>query len=225
MSEPTLEVPTQPTQPVETPSPPANLQELANAIQPEVTPSEPVASEPAPAPVKFDATKYEKAFEESGQLSDEHYQELEDFGLPRQVVDDYIAGRVASTQQQGAQFVADTLTQAGVDHQQFEAVSSWARQSLAAEDRTAYNKAVQSGDPQIAAMAVKMLNEQFVAANGRDPALTTGSNQPSSGDVYESKAQALTDVTDPRYTNDPAFRKKVEEKVSRSKDLHTRPLQ
>ena len=38
----------------------------------------------------------------------------------------------------------------------------------------------------------------------------------SVSDTFESSAQVISAMNDPRYANDPAYRKKVEDKIARS---------
>ena len=65
--------------------------------------------------------------------------------------------------------------------------------------------------------AVAGLKARFDATVGFEPQRSVEANKARSGaDRYESVAQMTKDMGDPRYKKDPAFRLKVQDKLSRS---------
>jgi hypothetical protein len=64
--------------------------------------------------------------------------------------------------------------------------------------------------------AIKGMYARF-SSETREPNLSTGDNQQSTGSAYESVGQMKADMSDPRYATDSAFRKMVADKVARSK--------
>jgi hypothetical protein len=80
----------------------------------------------------------------------------------------------------------------------------------------AYNKAMESGSVDQAKLAVAGLGVKFSAAVGSEPNLEGGRVTSAPGDVYESMAQVTADMKDPKYTNDSAYRAKVQAKLGRS---------
>ena len=149
-------------------------------------------------------------FAESGELSDKTFDALEDAGLPREFVEQYIAGQQAMSVQQAAT-IQESIGGAG----NYEAMSEWAGENLADGDLDAFNDIVEGGSVEQARVAVKGLYAQFLAAGGKGPALVQGSTSGDSGvKPFGSTAQVTEAMRDPRYASDPAYREQVEKRMS-----------
>jgi hypothetical protein len=149
---------------------------------------------------------------ESGELPEADYKALEKAGIPKQLVDQFIAGQEAMLNAT-RQSVFSTV---GGEEAYFN-MTDWAADNMSKEEVLAYNKAVNSGDMNMAMMAVKGLQARFSAEVGYEPQRqVTGGNAKSTDAVYRSLAELQKDMADPRYQKDPAFRKDVENKLSRS---------
>ena len=156
--------------------------------------------------------EFSTEFAAKGELSAESYDKLEKAGIPKAVVDQYIAGQQAIAES----YRKDVTSVAGGDDT-FKEMVTWAAANLSKEEIAAYNKAVDSGDVNQAKLAVAGVFQKFDAAGrGGEPSLLTGAGGKVSGDVYESLAQMQKDMASPEYKTDPAFRKKVEQKIARS---------
>ena len=69
-------------------------------------------------------------------------------------------------------------------------------------------------------LAVDGLQARYMAATDQEPRLIGGrSSRGSSNDVFESNAQLVEAMNDPRYSRDSAYRKKVADKLGRSNIL------
>lgn len=149
---------------------------------------------------------------ESGELPEADYKALEKAGIPKQLVDQFIAGQEAilnATRQ-------SVFSTVGGEEAYFN-MTDWAADNMSKEEVLAYNKAVNSGDMNMAMMAVKGLQARYSAEVGFEPQRqVTGENAKASASVYRSLAELQKDMADPRYQRDPAFRKDVENKLSRS---------
>ncbi|QFP93676.1 capsid assembly scaffolding protein [Ralstonia phage P-PSG-11-1] len=159
--------------------------------------------------------EFSAEFAQKGELTAESYEKLEKAGIPKAVVDQYIAGQQAIAES----YRKDVTSVAGGDDK-FAEMVTWAGANLSKEEIAAYNKAVDSGDINQAKLAVAGVYQKFDAA-GRsgEPSLVTGAGGKVTGDVYESLAQMQKDMASPEYKADPAFRKKVEQKIARSNIL------
>jgi hypothetical protein len=146
---------------------------------------------------------------ENGSLSDEHYAALEEAGIPREYVDQYIAGVQAEAEQ-----IRDQIFDEVGGEEQFAAMSEWAAANLSEQELNAYNEAVESGDMSVVRSAVMSLAFRYQRDAGRDPNLVGGNNGGLAG--FESLAQLTAAMKDPRYTSDPAYRREVEQKLARS---------
>ena len=149
-------------------------------------------------------------FAESGELSDKTFDALEAAGLPREFVEQYIAGQQAMSVQQAAT-IQESIGGAG----NYEAMSEWAGENLADGDLDAFNDIVEGGSVEQARVAVKGLYAQFLAAGGKGPALVQGSTSGDAGvKPFGSTAQVTEAMRDPRYASDPAYRENVEKRMA-----------
>lgn len=160
----------------------------------------------------LDFDELSTAYWENGQLDDTHYEKLEQAGIPKNIVDQFIAGQEAllnATRQSVFNSVG------GEDA--YNDMTAWAADNFSKEEIEAYNKAVNSGDINTANMAVKGLKARFDAEVGFEPRREVkGSTAKAGSTTYRSVAELEKDMSDPRYKNDPAFRKDVERKLARS---------
>jgi hypothetical protein len=150
----------------------------------------------------------------NGELSDGHYEALEKAGIPREYVDAYINGIEAQNQIANDQL----LSQVG-GQEKYSEITEWAKASLSATDIDKYNRAIDSGDPEVMEQAVMGLSYRYSAENGRSPSLVSGKTSGSGSSTFESVAQVTEAMRDPRYAKDPAYRKEVENRLSRSNIL------
>jgi len=165
------------------------------------------------AGLDFDALS--ASYETNGGLTDDDYGKLEKAGIPRQIVDEFIAGQEARR----------TI----IENQVFEAVGSktaygrmteWAAENLSEDEIEIYNREVNSGNVKRIMFAVNGLKAQYERAVGFEPSRrVSGKTGGAANSAYESWAQVQADMSDPRYQNDPAFREKVVQKLARSNNL------
>lgn len=162
----------------------------------------------------LDITTFQSEFDQNGSLAETSYEALEKAGINRATVDAYIAGQKALA----AQFQSEVKSIAGGD-EGFAAMVEWAAANADPKDIAAYNRAIDSGDVDAAKLAVAGMYGKFQASRPDEPALIAGAGGKVTGDVYESRQQLTVDMADPRYKNDPAFRKQVIDRLARSSIL------
>jgi hypothetical protein len=164
------------------------------------------------AGLDFDA--FTSKFAQNGELSDEDYAALEGAKIPRAMVDAYIEGQKAI-----AQSHRSTLLSVVGGEEGFTSVSTWAADALDADDITAFNSVMDSGDLGAMKLALAGLKAQYDAENGSEPKLLTTDNSASSADVFRSSAELTAAMKDPRYARDPAYRRDIEQKLARSNNV------
>jgi hypothetical protein len=148
-------------------------------------------------------------------LSAADYAALAAQGIPKGTVDAFVAGQIAI----GEQLVGRMHQHVG-GAETFNAMMAWAGEgNLSAAEVNAFNNIIDNGDEAAVKMALSGLQARYAAGGNNAPKLLGGGRTASAGDVYESIAQMMTDMRDPRYATDPAFRSKVESKVGRSSIL------
>lgn len=159
----------------------------------------------------LDYTSYSQEIETTGGLSEESYAALEKGGFPRELVDSHIAG--VQAQAQLFQAAIDNIT-GGQDN--LNTMIEWATTNLPEAEKTTFNKMTASRDYNQLKMALENLTNKYTAANGTGLTPVMGSTNGASLDVFESQSQVVAAMKDPRYAKDPAYRRKVEQKLDRS---------
>jgi hypothetical protein len=173
----------------------------------------------APGLTEAEMAKFGNEVVQTGALSKESYDALEKKGIPRPLVDAYIAGQQA----QGRQLVESAHAAAG-GPDQYKAMIAWALENVPKEELGVFNEAVNSGSQSHALAAVKGLAAQYLAAGApaaRAPAAkefagtsrTGGAGGGESG--YTSNLQMQADMNHPLYlAGDPAFHAAVDRKIA-----------
>lgn len=168
---------------------------------------------------------------DSGGDISEHFDVLaETFGVPRQVVENYVSKAGAVPGGAEAQPVASELTEADTaelkqmvgGEEKFAELSGWAAKNLTKEALVEYNEVVDSGNKAAIKWALRALQGKYKAPDAVvEPKLYGGGNAPSP-QVFESQQQ-LMDAMNKRndrgqvlYEVDEAYRNKVVEILSRS---------
>lgn len=156
-----------------------------------------------------------------GQLADEDYGQLQEAGFSREMVDAYLQGlnyQATKDNQLASQEVAAIRQEYGGDAQ-YAAMIEWAAANLAKSEVDAFNQVVNTQSLDVVKLAVAGLHAKYTGAVGREPKLISGRAPKQAGDKFESTAQVVEAMKDPRYESDPAYRRKVEQKLARSSIL------
>tara|TARA_Y100001972_G_scaffold35963_1_gene44405 strand:- start:67 stop:825 length:759 start_codon:yes stop_codon:yes gene_type:complete len=161
------------------------------------------------AGLNFDTLAQEYA--EKGQLGDESYKALEQSGIPKAYVDQFIAGQKAIGEQQ----TTNVKTMVGGE-EAYNEMASWASKNMSDGEKKAYNAAVNSADMNTVKLAVDGLRAKYQAANGTEPSLMQGKATPVAEQGFESWAEVTAAMADPRYSKDPAYQEAVKQKLANS---------
>ena len=100
--------------------------------------------------------------------------------------------------------------------QEYSNLLNWAGQNLPKSTVDAFDALCDSGDVNSIQLAVSGIKAQYENANGYEGRMLSGKPPQPSGDVFNSQAQVVEAMSDPRYDNDPAFRQEVMNKLERS---------
>jgi hypothetical protein len=95
----------------------------------------------------------------------------------------------------------------------------WAQTNLQEQEIAMFDTVMDRGDPLSAFFAVRSLAYRYNDAVGYDGKMLTGTAAKGNTDVYRSQAEVVKAMSDPKYDNDPAYRRDVMNKLERSKDL------
>ena len=162
--------------------------------------------------------------ENNGTLSDEMYTDLGKAGFNKAMVDSYLEGvrnQVGMEQAQADEAPVLSDTEVAEVHsiaggkQGYEQLMAWASDNISDADAKNFDEVVETGNKAAVTFAVKALFGQYEDAMGRDSTLIQG-KQSAPSDVYRSMAQVVSDMNDPRYDRDEAYRDDVQAKLARS---------
>jgi len=156
--------------------------------------------------------KFYAEFADKGELSENSYTELSKIGLSKEVVDTYISGQQALIDQKANKIMATVGGQ-----EQYNEMINWASKNLEVQEIKAFNNTLDNGTIEQAQLAIAGVQAKY-NQNNAEPNLFTG-NKAEANVGYRSVGEMLTDINDPRYSTDSAFRQDVENKVKQSNTL------
>lgn len=158
----------------------------------------------------LDYNKYANEYSEKGELSPESYTELQGKGMSTEMVDSWIQGQEAISNQ-----LQETAFNSVGGEQSYQNLVKWAGDSLPQNEIDAFNRALESPNNQDSLFAIKSLNAQYQMANNT-PNLIQGTTGTSSSGAFTSLAQMSEAMKDPKYQTDPVFREEVANKIATS---------
>lgn len=198
------------SKPVEPPKEAPKVNAKAEPKDDSKTPED--AAGKAVADAGLDMTSLRTEYQTNGQLTQESYDKLAKAGITADVVDGYIEGQKARVQVMQSEAHAVTEGKEG-----YEAMIEWAKANATPTEIQAYNKAVNSTVQSERELAVRGMWSRYGADSGNTGNLITNKVNLKGGEgSYESRAQMMVDMQNPKYKSDPAFRKSVETKLANS---------
>jgi len=96
----------------------------------------------------------------------------------------------------------------------------WAQGSLNEQEIQMFDAVMQRGDPLSAFFAVRSLAYAYNDAVGYDGKMVQGKAPKQNTDQFRSQAEVVAAMGDPRYENDPAYRRDIMEKLERSPNVN-----
>lgn len=163
--------------------------------------------------VDYDALSQE--FWANGDLTQESYDMLEEAGIPREIVDSYINSQINMMETQRSSIMNDVGGEEG-----YQQLTAWAADNLDDAEIDYFNSVMDGNDFNAIRMTVRSVAARREASEGIEPARNlSGGLSGGTGGSYESVTQLMSDMQNPSYENDPAFRAQVEAKLGRSNIL------
>ena len=158
-------------------------------------------------------------WQETGKLEDDDYKALEGAGFSKDMVEAYLDGvqyRAEQDSQLAAKEVAAIKNEFGGE-QVYTEMIQWAAGNLDKAEVDAFNSMLRTSNPHQIRIAVAGIQAAYMNNAPREPKLVGGRTPRPNTTKFESTAQVVAAMNDPKYKEDPAYRKQVEEKLSRSK--------
>lgn len=145
---------------------------------------------------------------ETGELSEDSYEALNQSGIPKHIVDAFIQGQEAKSQ-----IITNNAFSLVGGEDQYNQMLNWATNNLTEQEIDAFNANLQSQDAAATSFAIKGLYTQYAMASGVAPNLVQGTGQTGSG-AFRSVAEMKEAMKDPKYKTDPAFRNEVAQRLA-----------
>ena len=96
----------------------------------------------------------------------------------------------------------------------------WAQGALNEQEIKMFDAVMQKGDPLAAFFAVRSLGYAYQDAVGYDGHMVQGKAPRQSNDQFRSQQEVVAAMGDPRYDEDPAYRRDVMDKLERSPNVN-----
>lgn len=156
-------------------------------------------------------------YAQSGELTTEHRAELTGMGIPDAMIDTYLQGLQAQTQV--GQYEAEALLNVAGGEEAWNEMNQWAAETLPESEVDEINTMLDAGGAK-ARMAVEIVKGRYEAANGSRsrPRLQSGT-APQGARGFESMADMVNAMSDPRYGSSPDYRAEVERRINNSPKL------
>jgi hypothetical protein len=164
----------------------------------------------------FTLDKYNQEYADAGALSENSYAELAKLGLNKDLVDGYIEGQKAISENYQKQIYNEVGSQ-----EKYSELVDWASKNLSEQEVESFNEIIETGSVQAMQLAVRglMATAGMKQSAPRQQDLFQGDSDFISVDAFQSIAQVTQAMNDPRYEKDPAYRKEVTDKIARSSVL------
>ena len=163
-----------------------------------------------------DMETFNDEFYSTGDLSKESYEKLEAKGFNKEMTEIYMEGlRMRS------EATAKDFYEIAGDKENFDKINQWVAKEGESAITKAYNAAIQSQDVETAKGLFEVIVGNYKKATGYEGSRAKGTPESTSGETFESVAEMVAAMNDPRYTGqgqrvDTAYVQMVEQKLGRS---------
>ena len=157
-------------------------------------------------------------WQQTGALEAGDYEQLAEAGFNRDMVDAYLSGLQYKQTQDTALSVKEvaSIKESLGGEGEYSKMIEWAAVNLSADEVEGFNQIINTQPMAAVKMAITGLHARYSAVEGREPKLIGGRAPKGNTDKFESTAQLVAAMSDPKYSTDPAYQRKVQEKLSRS---------
>ena len=156
-----------------------------------------------------DMAGYAEELFNTGDISEDSYAAMEAKGLPRDLVQQYVAGQQALVQANQSSLLE------GVGGQEaYDSLTEWAGSTLPESEIEAYDSVMSSGDPNQIQMAIQGLHARYQQANGTPTLINGHTGTEGTSSAFRSWGEVTEAMKNPKYRTDSAYRQDVENKLN-----------
>lgn len=156
--------------------------------------------------------EYLQEYDNTGELSEDSYKQLEELGYNKQFVDEKIDYIKYKREKE-----VDAVLEPYGGTEAFKEVSAWAAANFTEQQLENINAQLASGNKQTQDAVLASLFMGYKQSNKtaapQDVTLHTNQPQATRTEGYATKSEYLKDAKDPRYEKDAGYRKQVEQKM------------
>jgi hypothetical protein len=157
--------------------------------------------------------------ENNNELPEESYEKLVEAGIPKNLIDQYIAGGLALQQQKETNAQQEESNIKAAAEGNWDQMAEWAANNLSPEEVETFDEIVQNGTVEQAKLATKGLYAQFKAENGVAPKLVQGAVSGSSTMPFKSNQELARAMSDPRYkSGDKSYHEEIDRRIEASQN-------
>lgn len=151
-----------------------------------------------------------KEYETKGSLSEETIEALDKAGYPPEVIEAFIEGRVAMEER----FTKAIYESVGGE-KEYRSIVNWASQNLTKKSIDAFNRAIDNNNINAITLMLEGMKAKMVAKMGTaKKSIHGGASAPNgSPKGYNSKADVIKAMSDPRYGRDAGYTRMVEQQM------------
>jgi len=92
----------------------------------------------------------------------------------------------------------------------------WAQNNVNEKEINMFDAVIESGNPLACYFAIQSLAYRYQDASGKEGQMLTGKAPSTAGTKFNSQAEVVRAMSDPRYDEDPAYRQEITQKLARS---------
>jgi len=181
-------------------------------------PEQPQEVEPEVAETVNYMHQLNQEFGTSGELSEEAVERLGSMDS-KELIKAYMAYNAQSQNASLQQSELNAIQQSVGGPEVYTEMVQWAAANLPEDEIADFNAVTATNNPAAIKFAVQSLANRYRDKEGFEAPLVSGRKAPSKDKAFRSHAELSRAIADPRYSTDPAYRRDVEEKLSRSGDL------
>ena len=157
-------------------------------------------------------------YKNNGEITEEMHNQLTGAGIAKETVDAYLSGRAKEMGYNSdiSQTDIDSIQNSVGGEASYKSLMDWAYNNLSKDTVDSFDELIVSGNKNSIQLAVNGLVAQYQNANGYEGRMLTGKPAKTNTDVFQSQAQLVEAMNDPRYDKDPAYRQNIMAKLDRS---------
>tara|TARA_A100000172_G_scaffold60341_1_gene39811 strand:+ start:342 stop:1187 length:846 start_codon:yes stop_codon:yes gene_type:complete len=157
-------------------------------------------------------------YKNNGEITEEMHNQLTGAGIAKETVDAYLSGRAKEMGYNSdiSQTDIDSIQNSVGGEASYKSLMDWAYNNLSKDTVDSFDELIVSGNKNSIQLAVNGLVAQYQNANGYEGRMLTGKPAKTNTDVFQSQAQLVEAMNDPRYDKDPAYRQNIMTKLDRS---------